>query len=102
MIQGANMPSRILSKLALPVVPVLLLAGLSLSRAAAGEKHIITQKGKAFSTTELHVKVGDTVEFKNDDEVSQNVFSVAKVQPFNTEMQTPGADASHTFSRAGT
>src|SRR5262249_18813033 len=98
MIEGANMSSRILSKLAVAFLPVAIFAGLSLSRAAAGEKHVVTQKGKAFSATELHVKVGDTVEFKNDDDVSHNVFSVSKVQPFNTKMQTPGAEASVTFA----
>ena len=102
------MSSRILSKLALPVIPVLVVlifpisAGLSLSRASAGEKHVVTQKGKAFSTTELKVKVGDTVEFKNDDDVSHNVFSVSKVQPFNTKMQTPGSEAAVTFASEGT
>jgi len=103
MIQGANMSSRILSKLAVAILPLLIFAGLSLSRAvSAGEKHVISQKGKAFSTTELHVKVGDTVEFKNDDDVSHNVFSVADVQSKNNKMQTPGAEASVTFASEGT
>ncbi len=97
------MSSRTLSKLAVAILPLLVFAGLSLSRAvSAGEKHVASQKGKAFSTTELHVKVGDTVEFKNDDEVSHNVFSVSKVQPFNTKMQTPGAETSVTFASEGT
>ena len=96
------MSSRILSKLGLLVAPILIVGGLSLSRVSAGEKHVVTQKGKSFSVTELKVKVGDTVEFKNDDDVSHNVFSVSKSQPFNTKMQTPGADAAVTFTTEGT
>ncbi|HET6150760.1 MAG TPA: plastocyanin/azurin family copper-binding protein [Polyangia bacterium] len=96
------MSLRILSKLALPVLPVLIVTGLLLSRVSAGEKHVVSQKGKSFSITELKVKVGDTVEFKNDDDVSHNVFSVSKSQPFNTKMQTPGADTAVTFTTEGT
>jgi plastocyanin len=97
------MSSRTLFKLALPVLPALIFAGLSLSRAvSAGEKHVVTQKGKSFSVPELHVKVGDTVAFKNDDDVSHNVFSVSKSQPFNTKMQTPGSEAAVIFTAEGT
>jgi plastocyanin len=96
------MSSRILSTLGLLVVPVLLVSGLSLSRVSAGEKHVVTQKGKSFSVAELKVKIGDTVEFKNDDEVSHNVFSVSKSQPFNTKIQPPGTEAAVTFTTEGT
>ena len=96
------MSSRFLSKLALLIVPVLFIGGVSLSRVSAGEKHVITQKGKSFSVAELTVKVGDTIEFKNDDDVSHNVFSVSKSQPFNTKMQTPGSEAAVTFTNEGT
>jgi len=96
------MSSRFVSKLALLLLPVLIVAGVSLSRVSAGEKHVVTQKGKSFSVTELKVKVGDTVEFKNDDDVSHNVFSVSKSQPFNTKMQTPGAESAVTFTSEGT
>ena len=96
------MSSRIAPKLALLLLPMLIVAGVSLSRAAAGEKHRVTQKGKSFSVAELKVKVGDTVEFKNDDDVSHNVFSVSQSQPFNTKMQTPGAESAVTFTSEGT
>jgi plastocyanin len=95
-----NMSARALTILALSA---LTLSALSVSRAvSAGEKHVVTQKGKSFSVTELHVKVGDVVEFKNDDDVSHNVFSVSKIQPFNTKMQTPGSDTAVTFINEGT
>jgi plastocyanin len=100
------MSSRTLSKLGLFVLPVsivvVILAGPSLSRVSAGEKHLVSQRGKSFSVTELKVKVGDTVEFKNDDDVSHNVFSVSKIQPFNTKIQTPGSESAVTFTSEGT
>ena len=60
------------------------------------------RRARASRSPELHVKVGDVVEFKNDDDVSHNVFSVSKIQPFNTKMQTPGAEAAITFTNEGT
>lgn len=70
--------------------------------ARAGEKHVITQKGKAFSASELTVKVGEVVAFKNDDDVAHNVFSVSKVQPFNLKMQQPGTENQVSFTSEGT
>lgn len=85
------------------VLSFLALAGVGVSRAvSAGEKHVVIQKGKTFSVSEIHIKVGDLVEFKNDDDVSHNVFSVSKIQSFNTKMQSPGKDAMVTFSTEGT
>jgi plastocyanin len=92
-----NMLSRALTLLALSVLTLLVSRAVS-----AGKKHVVVQKGKSFSVAELHVKVGDVVEFKNQDDVSHNVFSVSKTQPFNTKMQTPGSDAAVTFTNAGT
>jgi len=95
--KNRNMLSRTLTLLALSVLT------LSVSRAvSAGKKYVVVQKGKSFSVAELHVKVGDVVEFRNEDDVSHNVFSVSKIQPFNTKMQTPGSDAAVTFTNAGT
>jgi len=96
------MSARALTILALSVLTLSAMS-MSVSRVvAAGEKHVVSQKGKSFSVTELHVKVGDVVEFKNDDDVSHNVFSVSKIQPFNTKMQTPGSEAAVIFTNEGT
>jgi plastocyanin len=70
--------------------------------ARAGEKHLVSQKGKTFSSSELSVKVGDVVTFQNDDEVAHNAFSASKTQPFNTKIQTPGSTADITFTTEGT
>jgi plastocyanin len=96
------MPTRYLSLVVLPVT-LFALAGMGIFHAvSAGEKHVVTQKNKSFSVAEVNVKVGDVIAFKNDDEVSHNVFSVSKIQPFNTKLQTPGSEAAVTFTTEGT
>ena len=83
-----------------------MLAGGVLALASAGAwaaaSHTVSQKDKSFSAAEMVVKVGDSVEFKNDDDVSHNVFSVSKEQPFNTKVQKPGTSAAVTFATEGT
>ena len=69
---------------------------------AAGQNHVITQKDKAFSATELTVKPGDTIVFKNDDDVTHNVFSQTAGFEFNSKTQAPGAEASVSFDKTGT
>src|SRR4051812_15946177 len=101
-IKERTMSARALTILAISVLTVSAMS-MSMSRVvSAGQKHVVRQKGKSFSVAELHVKVGDVVEFKNEDDVSHNVFSVSKIQPFNTKMQTPGSDAAVTFTNEGT
>src|SRR5205823_13979047 len=54
---------------------------------AAGQSHVITQKDKAFSVAELTAKSGDTIVFKNDDDVAHNVFSQTPGFEFNAKTQ---------------
>lgn len=68
---------------------------------AAGPSHVVVQKDKAFSTAELKVKPGDTVVFKNEDDVVHNVFSQSPGFEFNSKSQAPGAETSASFDKAG-
>jgi len=84
---------------------LLLLLGLSMCTLVAwavGQNHVITQKDKTFSATELTVKTGDTIVFKNDDDVTHHVFSQTAGFEFNSRTQAPGAEASISFDKAGT
>ena len=86
-------------------VSLLLLLGLGvgvLMAFAAGQSHVITQKDKAFSAADLTVKAGDTVVFKNEDDVTHNVFSQTPGFVFNSKTQAPGAETSALFDKAGT
>jgi len=68
--------------------------------AAAGE-HVVAQKNKSFAPAELTIKPGDTVVFKNEDDVVHNVFSITKGAEFNLNMQGPGQSSSYTFPSEG-
>lgn len=69
---------------------------------AAGKEHVVGQKGKKFSESEITVQVGDKVVFKNDDEVVHNVYCQAKGAEFNIKNQAPGTSKDVTFDNEGT
>jgi plastocyanin len=63
--------------------------------------HEITQQDRHFSQTEITIKVRDTISFKNDDEVTHNVFSTTPGMEFDLHRQAPGASSTIPFSKAG-
>jgi plastocyanin len=63
--------------------------------------HVVTQKGKAFSQVEITVAPGDTITFKNDDDVTHNVFSNSKPLEFDLKTQAPGKSSTVPFAVAG-
>ncbi len=72
----------------------------SLSLLAAD--HEVSQSDRAFSQKEISVKVGDQVVFKNDDEVTHNVYSVTPGMAFDLKRQAPGASSTVPFPKEGT
>ncbi len=83
---------------------ILLLAFVSLAAAASGlaEDHEVVQKNRDFSKTEITVKQGDNIVFKNSDEVTHNVFSMTPGMEFDIRRQAPGASSSIKFDKEGT
>lgn len=75
-------------------------ASLLVSSAFADEV-VISQKGKAFSEKKISLKVGDTISFVNDDEITHNVYSRSKGHKFDIGAQRPGTSVSHEFSKPG-
>ena len=69
---------------------------------AAGQHHVIVQKEKAFSVMELTVNSGDAVVFKNEDDVTHNVFSQTPGFEFNLKTQAPGTEGAMSFDKTGT
>lgn len=63
--------------------------------------HAIAQQDRHFSQTEITVKVADTITFKNDDEVTHNVFSITPGMEFDLHRQAPGASSTIPFMKAG-
>src|SRR5580704_10031848 len=68
---------------------------------ALAEEHKINQKGRAFSQTEITIKPGDTIVFKNSDDVTHNVFSVSPGMEFDIRRQAPGASSTVPFGKEG-
>jgi plastocyanin len=68
---------------------------------AEAAEHVVVQKNKSFSVAEITIKPGDTIVFKNEDDVVHNVFSVTKGVEFNTNIQSPGQTATFTFPNEG-
>jgi plastocyanin len=64
--------------------------------------HIVGQKGKQFSTSNIKLRRGESIRFVNDDSVTHNVFSKSEAAPFNLKLQPPGAEQDVRFERPGT
>ncbi len=62
---------------------------------------MVTQKDKKFSVTELNLKVGEAVTFKNDDVTPHNVFSSSAAMKFNLKVQLPGVHKEQVFDKPG-
>jgi plastocyanin len=62
---------------------------------------VVSQKNLTFTPGAVTVKVGDSLQFKNDDDVTHNAFSTSKGNEFNSKAQQPGQTASVTFKVAG-
>lgn len=85
------------------VAAVLLLPLLSSSvDVSAQATHLITQRDRQFSRTEMSVKVGDTVIFRNDDSIAHHVVSHTPFFIFDLDLQQPGAENAMVFAKPGT
>ncbi|MCG2592679.1 plastocyanin/azurin family copper-binding protein [Ramlibacter sp. XY19] len=79
----------------------LALCALSIGQAQAGE-HVVTQKGKAFSTKKITVQQGDSVRFVNDDPFAHNIFSLSDVKSFDLGSYGQGQSKAVVMDKAGT
>jgi len=69
--------------------------------AASARTHTVTQKDKLFGAATLTVAVGDTIVFRNDDDVVHNVFTSSPDFKFNLRSQAPGTSAAVAFDTPG-
>jgi len=70
-------------------------------RPAPAKGKVISQRGKAFVPHVLAVPVGTTVDFRNDDQIFHNVFSLAKPNDFDTGLYKQGGSYPQTFKKPG-
>lgn len=83
------------------IITTIICAGIFSVLPARAEDVTITQKDRAFSKTEVTIKRGDSIVFKNSDEVSHNVFSVSSGMEFDIRRQAPGASSKISFDTTG-
>lgn len=65
------------------------------------EEHVVSQKNKEFTQTEITIKTGDTVHFKNDDPFFHNVFSLSDAKFFDLGSYPQGGSKAVVFDQPG-
>ncbi|HWJ57150.1 MAG TPA: hypothetical protein VNR90_13020, partial [Vicinamibacterales bacterium] len=73
----------------------------ALPRIVPAANQVITQREKTFLPHVLAVPVGTTVQFRNDDRIYHNVFSIAKPNDFDAGIRATGATYTRTFNSPG-
>ncbi len=70
-------------------------------RATPAPNQVVTQREKTFLPHVLAIPVGTSVQFRNDDRIYHNVFSIAKPNDFDAGIRATGATYVKTFSHPG-
>ena len=68
---------------------------------AGGKVHVVSQKDKQFLPGDLNIKVGDTVNFRNDDKVFHNVYSFSEARLFDLGSYASGQAKKVVFDKEG-
>ncbi len=79
---------------------LILLTLLTVESVLAGE-YEVAQKDKKFSKDKLTIKVGDSVNFPNQDTFFHNVFSLSPLKIFDLGSYPKGQSRKVTFDKAG-
>src|SRR5262245_26927844 len=72
------------------------------SATAHADTQTVSQAKKAFSVAVIKAKVGDTITFRNDDDVAHNVFSLSDTQNFDLGSYKKGEQRKLTLTKPGT
>jgi plastocyanin len=70
-------------------------------RPAPAKGKVISQRGKSFVPHVLAVPVGTKVDFRNEDTIYHNVFSLTKPNDFDTGLYKQGGVYAQTFKKVG-
>jgi plastocyanin len=84
-------------------IQIVLAASFALfsSSIVLAETHEVVQKDRLFSQSDITVKPGDKITFKNTDDVTHNVFSMTPGMEFDLRRQAPGASSTVPFDKEG-
>ncbi len=69
--------------------------------AVHADEYKAVQKDKTFKPASLKVKVGDTVDFLNEDDFFHNVFSLSDIKSFDLGSYPKGQGRKVTFDKPG-
>jgi plastocyanin len=83
------------------LIPAALAAAMLVSVPARADNHTVSQAKKAFTVPVLKAKVGDTIEFRNDDDFAHNVFSLSDAQSFDLGSYKKGEVRSVKLAKEG-
>ncbi len=83
------------------VLAIILGSSIISHSVTASETHVVGQKNKEFTVSELTIKKGDTVEFLNEDPFFHNVFSLSDAALFDLGSFPQGESKEVTFEEAG-
>jgi plastocyanin len=70
--------------------------------ALAAAAQVVSQKGRAFSVSEITVAVGETVTFVNEDDFVHQIYVSAPNFEFDSDEAPPGTSIPLKFTTAGT
>ncbi len=82
-------------------LPIGFLGGI-IAYAAVAAEYEVTQVDKTFSTAVLTIKVGDTVNFVNNDPFFHNIYSLSEIKTFDLGSYPKGHGRKVTFDQVGT
>lgn len=74
---------------------------VTFAAAAMAANMVVGQKNKQFTDSAITVKVGETVDFRNDDPFFHNVFSLSLASTFDLGSYPAGESKSVTFDKPG-
>lgn len=80
---------------------VVIAAGMGLAIPAVGAEFTALQKDKSFQPGTLKIKVGDTVDFRNEDNIFHNVFSLSDTKSFDLGSYPKGQSKKVVFDKPG-
>jgi len=72
-----------------------------LARGGPTQKKVIDQRNMKFIPAVVAIRVGDSVEFPNNDKVWHNVYSKGGANDFDLGLYPPGKTRSHKFTQPG-
>lgn len=74
---------------------------LSSATSAWANSVVVTEKNSHFTSTSLDIKIGDTVQFRNEDTIYHDVFSLSDNATFDLGSYGPGEIRTVKFNKPG-